>query len=1189
MMIDTDDKQTAEALALLEKLGISEQDCVLAERYLSGEVGDEVLDQFQRIDFSAAMVSYQVKHELNAIEWQMNQGGMFALWKRLFNILFAVGHSTSSVLFTHSCVNGERYKSMVIYIEICSEQTGYLNAHHMNCHDMGSLMREIDNKPQNLRKMIDQLRGEGVKYSLTVLAVYFERKYAEAAAIEAEDAAFMKEYEEGMLDALAQWLAKQGCAAQEEIVSAIRTNRLTKELLASVKQCSFTDSERRQLCFIGSMAYLNFTLSDVLRDIARTCLSVDAEWVLFALSDVTNPDKLTDSGNRDFSEILWIEPETYIRWVAFETTQKYYYYQFERLVQVPVLKGQLEKNQESYLRAMDENGYATLLAKKKYSLDDAIKAVNVLKDVLKEADPDLYEQVDAGKPDYERIIGHLVEDTPHAELAREYLRGNSNITELYPYEEEFSTDHIWRDYLKEQKRHWNDKAFLNRCKAFTVLIGWDKTTIVEKDEDDQRKHVELFFQMLSSENLDIAHQLNGFVASYTAYTGPKGCSAETLLEGAVDAFAGYLDSERRGETIAAFSGARAEGRYMVLLAMRRDTTQNKQEILNCATDTAKLVREELLDILYCQRNWEDEIKALLGAKKAAQREIAVQVLAHWQQEDKDQKYQEVLRQAMEKEKNAKVLALLQRALDIQESALPQKTLSREELVKQLHKGGKKKSLAWAYETSFSLVHRMDGAIADEAYLQAVLLCYVSQDKNGVSKDARMLADDLRAAELAVYMNELFDRWLAAGAESKKRWVLYAAAIHGGEDMIQKLQHQIQEWPQEARGAIAAEAVKALALNPSPRAMLIVDSFARKFKFKQVKAAAAEALEFAAAELGITREELSDRIVPDLGFDGNMERIFDYGERTFKVMLTPRLDIEVYDESGKKLKSLPTPGKKDDEGKAAAAYAEFKEMKKQMKAAVTSQKSRLEYALSVKREWSVDAWRALFVRNPLMHQFAIGLIWGIYENDRLIQSFRYMEDGSFNTQDEEEYTLPEQARISLVHPLELEDGEKAAWKEQLSDYDVIQPIEQLDREVYHMTEEEADKQGLERFGGCIINDLSLNGKMTGLGWYRGSVQDGGGFYSYYREDAEAGIGVELHFSGTYVGGLGDDVTLYDVRFYKAGTIARGSYVYDEADKEKAYYLKDVSPRYFSEIVLQIARATASSEEKNENWRKEASLI
>ena len=86
-------------------------------------------------------------------------------------------------------------------------------------------------------------------------------------------------------------------------------------------------------------------------------------------------------------------------------------------------------------------------------------------------------------------------------------------------------------------------------------------------------------------------------------------------------------------------------------------------------------------------------------------------------------------------------------------------------------------------------------------------------------------------------------------------MLYAAAIHGGADIVNKLQHQIQEWPQAARGAIASEAVQALALNPLPQALLVVDGIARKFKFKQVRAAAGSALDFAASQLGITTEEL----------------------------------------------------------------------------------------------------------------------------------------------------------------------------------------------------------------------------------------------------------------------------------------------------------------------------------------------
>ena len=194
----------------------------------------------------------------------------------------------------------------------------------------------------------------------------------------------------------------------------------------------------------------------------------------------------------------------------------------------------------------------------------------------------------------------------------------------------------------------------------------------------------------------------------------------------------------------------------------------------------------------------------------------------------------------------------------------------------------------------------------------------------------------------------------------------------------------------------------------------------------------------------------------------------------------------------------------------------------------------------------------------------------------------------------------------MHPIELSQESQKAWKEQLEDYEITQPIEQLDRPVYYRTREEEEQKSLERFGGCIVNDLSLGGKLQTLGWYRGSVQDAGGFYSYYREDRELGLGVELHFSGSFVGGQNDDVTVYEARFYNAGGtplagnggvlvgnasqgssvpagIRRGSYVYDEANDSNSYCLKEIPERYFSEIVLQLAKATAASKERNANWK------
>ena len=182
----------------------------------------------------------------------------------------------------------------------------------------------------------------------------------------------------------------------------------------------------------------------------------------------------------------------------------------------------------------------------------------------------------------------------------------------------------------------------------------------------------------------------------------------------------------------------------------------------------------------------------------------------------------------------------------------------------------------------------------------------------------------------------------------------------------------------------------------------------------------------------------------------------------------------------------------------------------------------------------------------MHQFAISLIWGIYENGRLGETFRYMEDGSFNTVDEEEYTLPDEASIGLVHPIELTDEALAAWKQQLEDYEITQSIDQLSRPIYRLPAEQAQDTALETAAGRRLNDLSLAGKLQGMGWYRGSVVDGGGFH-LLPGGPSCWDRVELNFSGSFVGGENETVTVYDAVFYRAGTVARGSYCYDEAKR------------------------------------------
>ncbi len=627
--------------------------------------------------------------------------------------------------------------------------------------------------------------------------------------------------------------------------------------------------------------------------------------------------------------------------------------------------------------------------------------------------------------------------------------------------------------------------------------------------------------------------------------------------------------------------------YVAYLDATNQNGANKNLLLEMLKDTSKDVRRAATETMSKHKEYEPDVLELLKSKKASVREAGVDILIIWGVDN----YKDILEEMSQKEKNAKLLDKINSAFDCENSGSSISSLS---LVETLLRNGRKQKVAWLYNNKLNDdVHLTNGNLAGTDYMQALLVCYAGMETLGLSANAALLAKDLNTDELNRFAGDVFSAWLDDGAVAKKKWVLYFCAIHGDHVMVEDILHYIKEWAENSRGAIAAEAVKALALNGSSEALMSIDNLAHKSKFKQVKTAAVEALENAAKALDMTTDELGDRIVPNLGFDENRECIFDYGTRQFKVYLSSTLELEVYDENNKKLKNLPAPAKKDTLEIAKKSNDNFKLMKKQLKNTITMQKMRLETALLADRRWTVEAWTALFVKNPIMHSFAIGLVWAAYENDTLLQTFRYMEDGTFNTVDEDEYTLPENCIIGLIHPIDLDEDTLTAWKEQLSDYEIVQPVEQLNRPIYRIKEDEIGTFDVLRYVGKQIKSIKLLSHLTKLGWYKGSVQDAGMFYSFYREDITKrikendtvtlfGNAVELKFSGMYVAAYGfdenEDVEIESIRFYKVGSVERGSYVYDEPDDARSFKLETVSPRYFSEILAQIELLFKNTDDK-----------
>jgi hypothetical protein len=125
----------------------------------------------------------------------------------------------------------------------------------------------------------------------------------------------------------------------------------------------------------------------------------------------------------------------------------------------------------------------------------------------------------------------------------------------------------------------------------------------------------------------------------------------------------------------------------------------------------------------------------------------------------------------------------------------------------------------------------------------------------------------------------------------------------------------------------------------------------------------------------------------------------------------------------------------------------------------------------------------------------------------------------------------------------------AWVKHLADYDVEPPFAQLERPVVLVEPTDATRLMGDRFSGTSLNGMTFKGRAERLGWTRGSVCDAGGINFYLKTFPSAGVDVFVGTDGMFVGmDMESEVTLGKVFFVRHGSVAIGSYTYDEPADE-----------------------------------------
>jgi hypothetical protein len=573
---------------------------------------------------------------------------------------------------------------------------------------------------------------------------------------------------------------------------------------------------------------------------------------------------------------------------------------------------------------------------------------------------------------------------------------------------------------------------------------------------------------------------------------------------------------------------------------------------------------------------------LLVAKKAAVRATAVMLLAAAQTSAAAAALEGRLDDESDEETRDQILLALDRVWQAQG-----KKISRKEIEQRIERTLPKlaKPVAeWIAEDRLPPLHWAKGGETLAPQAVRYLLYRQSRAKlieaDVECKPLYALLDRKTAGDFALAVLQMF---LASKMAAEDRWAMAVAGLLGDDRVVPVLMQQIRKWVDANRGKLGEYAAEALALLGTDVALCAVDSLSIRYRSKQknIGKAASEAFAEAAQRLGITVDELGDRVVPWLGFEPGKPRLLEYGDKRIEVRVGLDFKIEFRDlAKGKKIATLPA-------GIPAEVKTEFKDLGATLREVIKGQLVRMENLMVRQFRWPVPRWRELYLAHPILFPFAARMVWGLYSPEGTLQAtFRALEDRTFTDEQDGAVELPESppegTAIGLVHPLELTPEKRQAWAVHLADYRVESPFLQMERPVVYPDDGEKGTKISSKYSGTELNGMTFKGRAERLGWQRGSVCDGGGITSYCKSFPGAGADAILALDGMYIGiDMESTIKLEKFCFVKGGSVSFGSYEYDEPSDEKDARLlpfAQVPPVVFSETLGDLAKIAGKKEEE-----------
>ena len=419
-----------------------------------------------------------------------------------------------------------------------------------------------------------------------------------------------------------------------------------------------------------------------------------------------------------------------------------------------------------------------------------------------------------------------------------------------------------------------------------------------------------------------------------------------------------------------------------------------------------------------------------------------------------------------------------------------------------------------------------------------------------------------------------------GSAVASKGILAVAGACVGAAAPPVVNRYLKEWYGQ-RAAQCRAMLQMLAWVEHRTATQLLLAVGSRFRTKSIQEEANDQAQALAERKGWTVAELADRTIPSAGMDENGVLLIDFGPRKFTARLDEDMEFALTDADGKPLKALPEPRKDDDEAMAVEAKKNFSAAKKELKSVLTMQRDRFYEAMCTQRTWPHEDWNLYLNRHPIVRNHCHRLVWAVVRDDKVVQLFRPLPDGSLTNVTDDPVALDGGDLVRVAHECQVTPEESQAWRQHLKDYDIEMLFEQFGRQNFTLSEENRSETDVKDFEGHILEAFKLRGRASKLGYTRGQAQDGGWFLDYHKRFPTLGIEAVIEFTGNSLPEENRTVALTALCFNRVG---EGDGDFGEMKMQ----LSDVPSVLLSECWNDIRAIAAEGPGFDAGWEKKTGL-